>query len=314
MSDELKPCAHCAEPGIEVEQRRGDFYEWSIECSRCCCRTDWYGSREAAVAAWNRRAEDALSVDNEHWQHIAVCNELLEADKYALQDQVDSLTAELEETQKKLKDCSREVFCRIAENNNLRSTNSFLNDTMTEQIAKLLDENDCIEVSERGIDGKRRLVTGTQHKLEKQVEELTAERDEWKSECSKLTDKIGEITNEASELMKKQPYTFDVHDVPGSLQTVGRYIDELTAERDELQSIIDHMPKTEQECEACQDAHDRLMFNAKVHQDELRDKLKHKQLVIDRQRDSFAKMEREYRELQDVCGELERTIENLRGD
>lgn len=89
---------------------------------------------------------------------------------------------------------------------------------------------------------------------------------------------------------------------------------EFRDERDELQSIIDHMPKTEQECEACQEAHDRLMFNAKVHQDELRDKLKHKQLVIDRQRDSFAKMEREYRELQDVCGELERTIENLRGD
>ena len=49
---------------------------------------------------------------------------------------------------------------------------------------------------------------------------LEAERDE-------LTDKIGEITNEASELMKKQPYTFDVHDAPGSLRTVGRYIDEL---------------------------------------------------------------------------------------
>lgn len=27
-----------------------------------------------------------------------------------------------------------------------------------------------------------------------------------------------------------------------------------------------------------------------------------------------AMMEREYRELQDVCGELERTLENLRGD
>lgn len=58
-------------------------------------------------------------------------------------------------------------------------------------------------------------------------------RNERKTECSKLTDKIGEITDECSELMKKQPYTFDVHDVPGSLQTVGRYIDELTTERDE---------------------------------------------------------------------------------
>ena len=132
-------------------------------------------------------------------------------------EQVDDLTAELEETQKKLRDCSREVFRRIAENNTLRNRNSFLNDTMTEQIAKLLDENDCIEVSERGIGGKRRLVTGTQHKLEKQVEELTAERDELRR-------------------------------------------------------------------------------------------------VVKIQADSFAKMERERRELQDVCGELERTIENMRGD
>lgn len=93
-----------------------------------------------------------------------------------------------------------------------------------------------------------------------------------------------------------------------------KQVDSLTAERDELRDIIDHMPKTEAECEACQDAHDRLMFNCKVDMDKLRDELKHKQLVIDRQRDSFAKMEREYRELQDVCGELERTVENLRGD
>ena len=58
MSDELKPCAHCAKPGIEVEQRRGDFHEWSIECSSCFCRTDWYGLRDAARFAWNQRADD----------------------------------------------------------------------------------------------------------------------------------------------------------------------------------------------------------------------------------------------------------------
>ena len=48
--------------------------------------------------------------------------------------------------------------------------------------------------------------------------------------------------------------------------------------------------------------------------DELRDKLADKQHVCDVQRDSFLKLERECRELQDVCGELERTVENLRGD
>lgn len=71
MSEELKPCAHCAKPGIEVEQiRRGDFHEWSIECSCCYCRTDWYGLRDAAIFAWNRRADDAPSVDNEHYVKV----------------------------------------------------------------------------------------------------------------------------------------------------------------------------------------------------------------------------------------------------
>lgn len=50
---------------------------------------------------------------------------------------------------------------------------------------------------------------------------------------SPLVDELGEITHEVSELMKKQPYTFDVNDVQGSIRLAGRYIDELTAERDE---------------------------------------------------------------------------------
>jgi hypothetical protein len=45
----------------------------------------------------------------------------------------------------------------------------------------------------------------------------------------------------------------------------------------------------------------------------LREQLAEKQRVCDVQRDSFLKLERENRELQDVCGELERTIENMRG-
>lgn len=83
-----------------------------------------------------------------------------------------------------------------------------------------------------------------------------------------------------------------------------REIDELTAERDELRDIIDHMPKTEQECEACQEAHDRLMFNAKVDMDNLRDELKHKQHVCDVQRDSFAKMEAENAELRRMLADV----------
>ena len=85
-------------------------------------------------------------------------------------------------------------------------------------------------------------------------------------------------------------------------------VDSLTAERDELRDIIAHMPKTEQECEACQEAHDRLMFNAKVDMDKLRDELKHKQLVIDRQRDSFLKLEAENAELRRMLADAAEAI------
>ena len=55
-----------------------------------------------------------------------------------------------------------------------------------------------------------------------------------------LVDELGEITHEVSELMKKQPYTFDVNDVQGSIRLAGRYIDELTAERDEWKAKAEH--------------------------------------------------------------------------
>jgi hypothetical protein len=60
-----------------------------------------------------------------------------------------------------------------------------------------------------------------------QVNALASKGDQLADANTKLTDKIGEITNEVSELMKKQPYTFDPNDAPDSLRTVGRYIDEL---------------------------------------------------------------------------------------
>ena len=102
--------------------------------------------------------------------------------------------------------------------------------------------------------------------------ELTAERDEaleirdkalgdaatFKSERDELTDKIGEITDEARELMKKQPYTFAVHDVPGSLRTVGRYIDELTAERDELKTMNEKLQVALDAVEGCDERCKRL--------------------------------------------------------
>lgn len=84
-------------------------------------------------------------------------------------------------------------------------------------------ENDTAKSEIRDFDDTREKLEAD---LKKRIVVLQAKVDE-------LTAKIDKITEAASELMKKQPYTFDVYDVPGSIKTAERYIDELTAERDE---------------------------------------------------------------------------------
>lgn len=59
MSDKLKPCEHCGGVGEVEEWRHADWTEWWVICGKCRVSTDWYSSREAAVAAWNARANDA---------------------------------------------------------------------------------------------------------------------------------------------------------------------------------------------------------------------------------------------------------------
>ena len=109
-------------------------------------------------------------------------------------------------------------------------------------------------------------------------------------------------------------------------------VQELTAERDELQAAIDAMGngqfyamyrRAREERDALAAKVDELNAHwrksndgwaeANAEAERWRQKCDHMQRVIDTQPDSFLKMEREYRELQDVCGELERTLENLRG-
>ena len=94
--------------------------------------------------------------------------------------------------------------------------------------------------------------------------------------------------------------------------------------RSEVARLQSHVDNLEEEAEFYKRTANRLhneveylegqLAELTAERDELRDKLREKQHVCDVQRDSFLKLERECRELQDVCGELERTVENLRGD
>lgn len=70
MSEELKPCPYCLEDseewgGIEVCVDRGSAY---VECGRCGAsgpvnRND--PTRDAAIAAWNRRAQSPKEIEDE---------------------------------------------------------------------------------------------------------------------------------------------------------------------------------------------------------------------------------------------------------
>lgn len=61
-SPELKPCKCGGEPFFAVERisSGGTITAWSVRCRNVSCPrylyADWRPTREAAVAAWNRRA------------------------------------------------------------------------------------------------------------------------------------------------------------------------------------------------------------------------------------------------------------------
>lgn len=64
---------------------------------------------------------------------------------------------------------------------------------------------------------------------DRRIVELSDKAEKLESERDGLLDQIGVMTEEISELLKKQPYTFDANDARGAIRLVGKYIDELEA-------------------------------------------------------------------------------------
>lgn len=62
-------------------------------------------------------------------------------------------------------------------------------------------------------------------------------------ENAELKAKVDELINAVNELQKKQPYCYDPDKPVDTLCTVGRYIDELTAERDKLRDKVRHQSR-----------------------------------------------------------------------
>ena len=164
--------------------------------------------------------------------------------------------------------------------------------------------------------------------------------DEWYVARDRYEDDVAELTAERDKLRKRNEQLGYANTLASKsearkieyIDQLVEYIDKLEAECDELQAAIDAMGngqfyamyrRAREERDALAAKVDELNAHwrksndgwaeANAEAERWRQKCDHMQRVIDTQPDSFLKMEREYRELQDVCGELERTLENLRG-
>lgn len=97
-------------------------------------------------------------------------------------------------------------------------------DTFFDDFIGLLDRQAAITRAEIFADGEYDCTTcGAKAELCEQVDILTAE--------------VDQLTNAINELQEKQPYCYNQEQPLDTLNTIGRYIDELTAERDDLQRI-----------------------------------------------------------------------------
>ena len=243
---ELKPCAHCANLAIVEERRYGDFSEWAVQCSCCLTRSDYYGSREAAIAAWNTRADEPQIIKNASYYNLADDSKpqiIATGEKHKSADKPDS--------REQLEDDALDLASRIWHRG------CYYGEGNCDIKSAAWDENDVIAMLER-----QAAITEREC-----MERATSERVGWDcAECAEgLRKRVDELTADAKRWA----------DAANGQRLVAMEqadkVCELTAERDRLQRVV------------------------KV------------------QADSFQKLERENRELQDACGELERTVKNLRG-
>lgn len=175
---------------LEADVHRAIFqWGWDSEWSRNehrineCVVRSWL-NRQAAITERECREQPCNNISCS----IALGNQNLIAENRELHKHVDNLTAERDKLQ-----CERNAAISRA---------SYIESAAAEELAKLLGENETIEVYDDKIHGKRRLVTGTQRKLEKQIAELTAERDDLRSRLKMQADSFLKLERECAELRR----------------------------------------------------------------------------------------------------------------
>ena len=62
MTETLKPCPFCKDPGEICPTHTGYSVRYYVECSSgCCVRTSTFSTESEAVTAWNTRAPDDVA-------------------------------------------------------------------------------------------------------------------------------------------------------------------------------------------------------------------------------------------------------------
>jgi polyhydroxyalkanoate synthesis regulator phasin len=262
-------------------------------CGRCGASTDWYCSRETAIAAWNTRADDAPEqpVDNAQADSR---EQLEEAMRNVIRDALMNLKTA--------------IMCCVEQGMDVLSFDEreFVDFEPEEYVdeyllraMRLLDRQ--ASITERELCDRCSPYATAKDYLDT-IDSLTAERDEWKTKC------------ETREVAYKQ--------ADAERKRYSEQIDELFAERDywkdqvhkcAIEAVkpggytagIMRYPRTDGYCEPSLIVTDAIVslkdfyadekrVNDKLtaERDELRDKLDEKQHVCDVQRESFRKMEK----------------------
>ena len=60
MTDELKPCPNEKHETNSIYTLRGRYNWWFVKCLVCGISTNLYETKEKAIAAWNKREDNAL--------------------------------------------------------------------------------------------------------------------------------------------------------------------------------------------------------------------------------------------------------------
>ena len=69
MTETLKPCPFCKDPGEICPTHTGYSVRYYVECSSgCCVRTSTFSTESEAVAAWDTRAPDDVAQIVDWWK------------------------------------------------------------------------------------------------------------------------------------------------------------------------------------------------------------------------------------------------------